>query len=147
MENDPAVINKILRTAKTVAVLGMSDKHTRASYNVGRYLAGNGYRVLPVNPALKEIDGAPCFLDLDAAQAAAQELTGAGIDLVDVFRASEFVSAIVEDVIRLKIPYLWLQDGVVNDEAVAQAQKAGILCVQNDCTFREHAARPDLQTR
>jgi uncharacterized protein len=152
MENDPAVIDKILRTAKTIAVLGMSDKHTRASHHVGKYLANNGYRVLPVNPAVKEIDGAPCFPDLDAAQAAVQAETGAGptnsgIDLVDVFRAPEFVPAIVEDVIRLKIPYLWLQDGVVNDEAIAQAQEAGILCVQNDCTFRQHSARPDLHAR
>lgn len=147
MENDLAVIDKILRTTKTIAVVGMSNKDTRASYHVGRYLARQGYRVLPVNPSLKEIDGMPCFPGLDAAQAAAHELNGSGIDLVDVFRASEFVPAIVEDVIRLKIPYLWLQDGVVNDEAIAQAQEAGILCVQNDCTFRRHAARPDLQTQ
>lgn len=147
MENDLAVIDKILRTTKTIAVLGMSDKPTRASYNVGRYLAAQGYRVLPVNPALKEIDGTPCYPDLDAAQVAAQQQTGAGIDLVDVFRAAEFVPAIVEDVIRLKIPYLWLQDGVVNDEAIAQAQEAGILCVQNDCTFRRHSARPDLHAQ
>ena len=144
MENDPAVIDQILRNAKAIAVVGMSDKHTRASYHVGRYLAGNGYRVLPVNPALKEITGAPCYPDLDAAQAAAQELTGAGIDLVDVFRASEFVPAIVDDVIHLKIPYLWLQDGVIHEEAIARARAAGVLCVQNDCTFREHSARPEL---
>lgn len=147
MENDPAVIDEILRTAKTVAVVGMSDKPHRASYNIGRYLAANGYRVLPVNPVLKEIEGEPCYPDLDAAQVAAQALTGAGIDLVDVFRASEFVPAIVDDVIRLKIPYLWLQDEVVHDEAIARARDAGVLCVQNDCTFRQHAARPELHVR
>lgn len=147
MENDLAVVDKILRTAKNVAVLGMSDKPHRASFNIGRYLGANGYMVFPVNPATKEIEGAPCYPDLDAAQAAAQTETGRGLDLVDVFRAPEFVPAIVEDVIRLKIPYLWLQDGVINDEAVEQAQEAGILCVQNDCTFRQHAARPDLQMR
>ena len=144
MENDPAVIDEILRSAKTVAVVGMSDKPHRASYNIGRYLAANGYRVLPVNPQLTEIDGGPCYPDLDAAQAAALALTRAGIDLVDVFRASEFVPAIVDDVIRLKIPYLWLQDEVVHDEAIARARKANVLCVQNDCIFRQHAARPEL---
>lgn len=146
MGNDPAVIDRILRTAKTVAVVGMSNKTWRASYNIGHYLAKNGYRVLPVNPQLEEIDGKPCFPDLDAAQTAAIQETGAGIDLVDVFRAPEFVSAIVDDVIRLKIPYLWLQDGVVHDEAIARAREAGVLCVQNDCTFREHSARPELHT-
>src|SRR5271167_2708407 len=110
MSNDPAVIDEMLASAKTIAVVGMSDKTWRASHNIGRYLAANGYRVLPVNPALKEILGMPCSADLDAAQAAAREQTGAGIDLVDVFRASENVPPIVEDVIRLGIPYLWLQD-------------------------------------
>ncbi|MFP5210056.1 MAG: CoA-binding protein [Acidobacteriota bacterium] len=151
MDNDPAIIDEILRTAKTIAVVGMSNKTWRASYNVGRYLAANGYRVLPVNPVLKEILGMPCYPDLDTAQAAAlkeagSDLTGKGIDVVDVFRASEFVPPIVDDVIRLGIPYLWLQDEVIHDEAVARARAAGVKCVQNDCIFREHAARPDLHT-
>jgi hypothetical protein len=144
MENDPAVIEEILRNAKTVAVMGMSNKPTRASYHVGRYLGANGYRVLPVNPVLEEIEGKRCYPDLDSAEKAAREETGAGIDLVDVFRASEFVPEIVNDVIRLKIPYLWLQDEVVHDEAIARARAAGVLCVQNDCTFREHSSRPEL---
>jgi uncharacterized protein len=144
MNNDPQVIDEMLRTAKTIAVVGMSDKSWRASHNIGRYLAANGYRVLPVNPALKEILGEPCYPDLDSAQAAARELTGAGINLVDVFRSSENVPPIVDDVIRLGIPYLWLQDEVIHDEAVARARAAGIKCVQNDCIFREHAARPEL---
>ncbi len=150
MENDRAIIDEMLRTARTIAVVGMSDKSWRASHNIGRYLAANGYRVLPVNPALSQILGLPCYPDLDAAQAAAGEKTGSGagrgIDLVDVFRASENVPPIVDDVIRLKIPYLWLQDGVIHEEAVARARAAGVKCVQNDCIFREHAARPDLHT-
>lgn len=141
MANDPAVIEEILHKAKTIAVVGMSDKAWRASHNIGKYLAKNGYRVLPVNPALNEVAGLKCYPDLDAAQAAANELTGAGIDLVDVFRASEHVPAIVEDVVRLGIPYLWLQDEVIHDEAVAKARAAGVKAVQNDCIFREHAAR------
>jgi len=137
-------IDEMLRTAKTIAVLGVSDKPWRASHNITRYLMQNGYRVFPVNPALTEVLGTKCYADLNAAQAAARKETGAGIDLVDVFRAPEHVPAIVDDVIRLNIPYLWLQDEVVHDEAIARAQAAGVKCVQNDCIFREHAARPEL---
>lgn len=145
--NDPAVMDEMLRTAKTIAVVGMSDKKWRASYNIGRYLAGNGYRVMPVNPTVNEVLGLKGFPDLDAADAAARAETGAGIDLVDVFRAPEHVPAIVEDVIRLGIPYLWLQDDVVHEQAVAKARAAGVKCVENDCIFREHAARTDLHNR
>jgi predicted CoA-binding protein len=145
MSNDPAVIDEMLSSAKTIAVVGMSDKSWRASYNIGRYLAGAGYRVIPVNPALSEVLGLKCYPDLDSAQVAAREEAGAGIDLVDVFRASEFVSAIVGDVIRLGVPYLWLQDDVIDDEAVARARAAGVKCVQNDCIFREHAARAERE--
>ena len=139
MANDPAVIEEILRTARTIAVVGMSDKPWRASHNIGLYLAKNGYRTLPVNPALSDVMGLKSYPDLDMAQAAAQSEAGKGIDLVDVFRASEHVPAIVDDVIRLGIPYLWLQDEVMHEEAVARARAAGVKCVQNDCIFRQHA--------
>jgi hypothetical protein len=140
MSDDTAIIDEMLRSAKTIAVVGMSDKPHRASHNIGRYLAEHGYRVFPVNPALKEVLGGPCYPDLDAADSAARNQTGKGIDLVDVFRASENVPPIVDDVIRLGIPYLWLQDGVIHDEAVARAQAEGVKCVQNDCIYRRHAA-------
>jgi hypothetical protein len=146
MSNDPAVIDEMLRTARTIAVVGMSDKSWRASHAIGRYLAANGYRVIPVNPALSQVLGLECHPDLTAAQAAARGETGAGIDLVDVFRAPEHVPAIVDDVIRLGIPYLWLQDEVVHGEAVARARAAGVKCVQNDCIFRQHAARTELHS-
>ncbi|MGB6744194.1 MAG: CoA-binding protein [Terracidiphilus sp.] len=144
MTNDPAIIDEMLHKSKTIAVVGMSDKSSRASHHIGKYLAANGYRVFPVNPRLSEILGNPCYQDLDAALAAAREQTGAGIDLVDVFRASENVPPIVDDVIRLGIPYLWLQDGVIHDEAVARARAAGVKCIQNDCIYREHAKRSGL---
>jgi len=137
--NDPAIIDEMLRTAKTIAVVGMSDKSWRASHRIGIYLSSNGYRVLPVNPALQHILGLPCYPDLQTAQAAAREQGGAGIDLIDVFRASEHVPAIVDEVIRFGIPYLWLQDDVIHEEAVTRARAAGVKCVQNDCIFREHA--------
>jgi hypothetical protein len=138
------LIDEMLREAQTIAVVGMSDKTWRASHNIGRYLKENGYRVVPVNPALSEVIGLKCHPDLDAADAAARAESGKGIDLVNVFRASQYVPAIVDDVIRLGIPYLWLQDGVIHDEAVAKARAAGVKCVQDDCIFREHAARPEL---
>jgi len=141
------LIDEMLREAKTIAVVGISDKPHRASYNIANYLAKHGYRVVPVNPVLKEVvvDGKTltCYPNLDEAQAAvAVDIEASGkIDLVDVFRASDAVPAIVEDVIRLGIPYLWLQDGVVHDEAVAKAEAAGVKAIQDDCIFREHAAR------
>lgn len=141
MSNDPDVIEEMLQSAQVIAIVGMSDKQTRASYHIGKYLAKNGYRVLPVNPLLQSIDGHPCYPVLDAAQAVAIAETGKGIDLVDVFRAPDHVPPIVEDVIRLGIPYLWLQDGVIHDEAIARARAAGVKCVQNDCIFRQHASR------
>lgn len=141
LQNDDSVIDEMLRSARKIAVLGMSDKTWRASYNIGRYLAESGYRVFPVNPSLTEISGSPCYPTLEAAQAAAREQTGSGLDMVDVFRASEHVPGIVDEVIQLGVPYLWLQDEVVHDEAVMRARAGGVKCVQNDCILRQHAAR------
>ena len=140
MSNEPETIERMLRDSKIIAVVGMSDKDTRASYHIGKYLAKHGYRVVPVNPMLESINGVTCYPDLDSAQAAIQSETGKGIDLVDVFRASENVPPIAEAVIRLRIPYLWLQDGVAHTESVRQAEAAGVKCVQNDCIYRRHAA-------
>lgn len=142
MPEKRALIDEMLRNAQNVAVLGVSDKPWRASHNIARYLKNSGYQVFAVNPGLQEVLGQPCFPTLEAAQTEARARTGRGLDLVDVFRASEHVPGIVEETIRLAIPYLWLQDGVEHAEAVAQARAAGIKCVENDCIFREHAARP-----
>ena len=139
--NTAAIIDEMLREAKNIAVVGMSDKPWRASHNIGKYLAAHRYLIFPVNPALSVVLDRPCYPDLDAAQVASREQTGKGIDLVDVFRAPENVPPIVDDVIRLGIKYLWLQDEVIHDEAVAKARAAGVKCVQNDCIYREHAAR------
>ena len=86
LPNDDAVIDEILRGAKNVAVVGMSNKKWRASHHIGRYLAQNGYRVFPVNPGADGYSERAVLSDLDAAQAAAREQTGTPIDLVDVFR-------------------------------------------------------------
>lgn len=139
--NDPALINEMLHKAQAIAVVGMSDKTWRASHNIGRYLVTHGYHVFPVNPRLQEVLGLKCYPDLDSAQAAAKRDYPNGLDLVDVFRASDHVPPIAEDVIRLGIPYLWLQEDVINDKAIARARSAGVKCVQNVCIFREHAQR------
>jgi predicted CoA-binding protein len=138
------LIDEMLKAAKTIAVVGISNKSERASFHIANYLGKHGYRVVPVNPALSEavvngqvLTSYPTLEDAQVALAA----EGGKIDLVDVFRASDAVPAIVEDVIRLHIPYLWLQDGVQHDEAVAKAEAAGVKAIQNDCIFREHAAR------
>jgi hypothetical protein len=94
--------------------------------------------VVPVNPALESVLGMTCHPDLDSAQTAVRA-EGGEIDMVDVFRASEFVPPIIDDVIRLGIKRVWLQDGVVAHEAVQKAEAAGVKCVQNDCIYRRHA--------
>lgn len=141
MLNDPMLINEMLRKSQAIAVVGMSDKSWRASHNIGRYLVTQGYHVFPVNPKLQEVMGLKCYPDLDCAQEAAKRDYPDGLDLVDVFRASDKVPPIVEDVIRLKIPYLWLQEDVINDKAISRARSAGVKCVQDVCIFREHAQR------
>ena len=136
--NEPAVMEEMLRKSKVIAVVGMSDRDSRASYHIGKYLAQHGYKVVPVNPTLQTVLGMTCHPDLESAQNAARA-EGAEIDMVDVFRAPQHVPPIVDDVIRLGIKYLWLQDGVVHHEAVARAEAAGVKCVQNDCIYRRHA--------
>ena len=138
--NEPSVIEEMLRESRTIAVVGMSDKDSRASFHIGKYLAANGYRVVPVNPMLKSVLGMTCYPDLETAQMAIRA-EGGEIDLVDVFRAPEFVPPIIDDVMRLGIKYVWLQDGVTAHEAVRKAEAAGVKCVQNDCIYRRHAQR------
>lgn len=144
MTTKTEVMDEMFANAKTIAVVGISNKSERASFHIANYLGKHGFRVVPVNPALSEavVNGQVLmsYPTLEDAQVALA-VEGVKIDLVDVFRASDAVPAIVEDVIRLHIPYLWLQDGVQHDEAVAKAEAAGVKAVQNDCIFREHAAR------
>jgi uncharacterized protein len=135
--NEPETIRKILETAKTIAVVGLSDRPGRASLGVSRYLQQQGYRIVPVNPMArnKTILGEPVFNSLDEACAAV-----GNIDVVDVFRAPMHVPEIVKDVMRLKIPNLWLQEGVCHDEAAGWAEADGIRVVMDRCMLREHMA-------
>ena len=128
-------IEALLRRAKTIAVLGLSDTPGRPSHNVARALQKFGYRIVPVNPAATEILGERSWPDLGSA------IQGAGpIDVVDVFRRPEHVPVIVDEAIRLKVPALWLQDGVIDEAAAHKARAAGIFTVMNRCMFRDRSA-------
>lgn len=134
--NEPATIHEILDRTKTIAVVGLTNREGRASLGVSRYMQSQGYRIIPVNPQIESVLDEKAYPDLDEAVAAA----GAPIELVDVFRAPEHVPEIVKDVIRLKIPYLWLQEGVVHDEAASWAEAAGIKVVMDHCILKERMA-------
>jgi predicted CoA-binding protein len=133
--NEPGTVREILDKSHTIAVVGLTNREGRASLGVSRYMQSQGYRIIPVNPQIDEALGEKAYPTLDDAIAAHPE-----IDLVNVFRAPSYVPEIVKDVIRLKIPYLWLQEGVVHDEAVGWAEAAGIKVVQDHCILKERMA-------
>ena len=128
-------IEAFLRRIGSVAILGLSETVGRPSYNVARGLQQFGLRIIPVNPSAAEILGMRAWPDLESA------IQGAGpIDVVDVFRRPEHVAAIVDDCIRLGVPALWLQEGVIDAAAAQKARDAGIFTVMNRCIFRDRAA-------
>jgi predicted CoA-binding protein len=132
-------IEQILRTAKTIAVVGMSDKPERASHEVATYLQRQGYRILPVNPAYAgtEILGEKVYATLqEAADALARE--GRQIDVVDVFRKSEEVLPVAKEAIAVRAGALWMQLGVENRAAADLARAAGLDVVMNHCMLIEH---------
>lgn len=134
--NEAAIIQEILDHTHTIAVVGLTDREGRASYGVSRFMQSQGYRIIPVNPRIESSLGEKAYPDLDAAY----EALAGKIDLVNVFRAPEFVPEIVKDVIRLKIPRLWLQEGVVHEEAASWAEKAGIKLVMDRCILKDRMA-------
>ena len=128
----PAEIAAFLRRIRTIAILGVSETPGRPSHHVAHELQKYGYRIVPVNPTAREILGERAWPDLESA------LKGAGpVDVVDVFRKPEHVAAIVADCIRLKVPALWLQEGVIDETAAQAARAAGIFTVMDRCMFKE----------
>jgi predicted CoA-binding protein len=121
---------EILSFSRVVAVVGLSSKPDRPSYKVASYLKEQGYKIIPVNPAEREILGELCYPDL----ASIPEL----VDVVDVFRRSEEVSPIVEEAIRIGAKAVWMQEGVINEEAAARAREAGLLVVMDKCMRKKH---------
>ncbi|HTC15707.1 MAG TPA: CoA-binding protein [Steroidobacteraceae bacterium] len=131
-------IARLLRATRIIAVLGLSADRTRPSHGVARALQRFGYRIIPVTPAAESILGEPAIATLDQLP----EVLGPDehVDIVDVFRRPEHVAGIVADCIRLKLPALWLQEGVVDEAAAERAVQAGIFTVMDRCLFKERAA-------
>lgn len=132
MPESNETIRTLLREVHTVAVLGISSDESRPSFRVARGLQALGYRIIPVRPATAEVLGETAYPDLESLP----ELP----DIVDVFRAPEHVPQIVESCIRLGIKRIWLQEGVVHEQAARRARDAGIAVVMDRCIWREAAA-------
>ena len=123
-------IRRLLLCIKRIAVVGLSPKANRPSHGVARALLEFGYTVVPVRPAVDTVLGEPAYADLYAVPGE--------IDLVDVFRAPQYVDPIVDACIELKIPAIWLQDGVINESAALRAQAAGMTVVMDRCIYRDY---------
>ena len=126
-------IRELLTKTRTIAVVGLSSNPLRPSFGVSQYMQAKGYRIIPVNPNEQAVLGEKSYGSLREAPEK--------IDLVDVFRRPEFVPEIVDEVIRLKIPAIWLQEGVVHQAAAKKAREAGLLVVMDKCILKEHRAR------
>jgi predicted CoA-binding protein len=123
-------IRELLERIKTIAVVGLSASPSRPSHGVARALQGFGYRIIPVNPTVSEVLGEKVYPSL-------RDLPEP-VDLVDVFRESSHVAGIVDDCIALRLPALWLQDGVVDEAAALRAREAGLTVVMDRCIYRDH---------
>jgi len=133
---------KILHEYRTVAVVGLSPDPSRPSYKVASYLADHGYEIVPVNPDAREILGWPSYPNLHSVPRA--------VEVVDIFRRSEEVLPIVEEAIKIGARAVWMQEGIINEEAAARARDAGLLVVMNKCMFKEHrrlSKEPDQARR
>lgn len=130
---DGPEIDEILKTVKTIAVVGLSPAEDRPSYRVASYLKGHGYRIIPVRPAVKEILGERAFGDLSEIPA------DVIIDMVDIFRRSEDVMPVVEAAIaRGDVRVIWMQEGIVNNAARDAARAKGLMVVMDRCAMKEH---------
>jgi predicted CoA-binding protein len=130
--NPPAAeIAQLLREARIIAVVGLSDNPQRPSYDVASALLDYGYRIIPVNPALAVWEGIRAIPDLDHLP----QVLGPGeqVDIVDVFRQPQHVAGVVDDCVRLQLPALWLQLGVIDEVAAQRAQAAGMTVVMDKC--------------
>ena len=126
------VVSKIFESARTIAVVGLSPDPHRPSHGVARYLQRVGYRIIPVNPHVDEVLGERAYPSL-------RDVTEP-VDVVDVFRRSEFVGPLVDEAIAIKAGAVWLQDGVIDEVAAQRARAAGLDVVMDDCMMRRHAA-------
>ncbi len=130
-KSDPT--RELLLRAKTIAVVGLSDSPLRPSHGVSAYMQAQGYKIIPVNPIITEALGEQSFASLHDVPVK--------IDIVNVFRRPEFVEDVVDQAIQLKIPAVWMQEGVVNENAAEKARKAGMFVAMDLCILKEHRAR------
>jgi uncharacterized protein len=126
-------IGDLLKSSKTIAVVGLSDSPLRPSHGVAAYLLEHGYRIIPVNPTIKGALGEKAVASLSHIKEK--------IDIVDIFRRSEFVPEVVDEAIKLGVPAIWMQEGVIHEEAAEKARKAGIFVVMDRCILKEHRKR------
>ena len=127
---EPEQIRALLKRVKTIAVVGFSPNPGRPSHNIARLMQRYGFRIIPVRPRIGEGLGEKAYPDLAALPEAP--------DLVNVFRASRFVPAIVDDCLRLGLKAMWMQDGVVDEAAAARAAAAGMIVVMDRCILRDY---------
>jgi predicted CoA-binding protein len=125
-----ANIAEVLESTRTIAVVGLSSNPMRPSNGVAEYLKRAGYRIIPVNPRESHILGEKCYARL--------EDVPENIDMVDIFRRSEHVPEIVESAIRVGAKTVWMQEGVIHEQAAARARAAGLAVVMDRCTLKEH---------
>jgi len=130
-------VSEILKTSRTIAVVGLSSRKFRPSYGVAEYLQSAGYRIIPVNPDETEVLGEKAYARL--------EDVPERVDIVDSFRRSEYVPEIVESAIRIGARAVWMQEGVMHAEAAERARRAGLLVVMNTCILKQHIKRFRLQ--
>jgi len=123
-------VRELLRLARVIAVVGLSSKRHRPSYGVSEYMQRMGYRIIPVNPNEKEVLGERAYPSLEAVPEK--------IDIVNIFRRSEFVPEIVEAAIRVGAKAVWMQEGVIHEQAAAKARAAGLAVVMDRCILKEH---------
>lgn len=126
-------IADLLQRAKIIAVVGLSDNPLRPSHGVSAYMQSQGYRIIPVNPNTESCLGEKAYASLaDIPEK---------VDIVNIFRRSEFVETIVDEAIRLRVPAIWMQEGVVHEQAAEKARAAGIFVTMDRCILVEHQAR------
>jgi len=123
-------LTEVLQRSHTIAVVGLSGKRFRPSYGVAEYMQRAGYRIIPVNPQEREVLGEKSYPDLDSVPEA--------IDIVDIFRRSEFVPEIVEAAIRKGAKTIWMQEGVIHEGAARRAVDAGLTVVMDRCILKDH---------
>lgn len=131
--SEPDPITELLTRSRTIAVVGLSDNPLRPSHGVSAYMQSQGYRIIPVNPNIREALGEQAYRSLSE--------VSEKIDLVNVFRRPEYVGEIVEQAIQLKLPALWLQEDVINEAAAETARQAGMFVVMDRCILQEHHRR------